>query len=36
MEKMLTDMVVPEDQWHKDPFTGMESANVKQNVETKK
>jgi ferredoxin-NADP reductase len=29
MENMLRDMGVPEDQWHKDPFTGMESANQK-------
>ena len=29
MEKMLADMGVPEDQWHQDPFTGLESANSK-------
>lgn len=28
MEDMLRTMNVPEDQWHSDPFTGMESANV--------
>ncbi|MCW1888528.1 MAG: FAD-dependent oxidoreductase [Candidatus Moranbacteria bacterium] len=28
MENMLHSLEVPEDQWHKDPFTGMDSANV--------
>ncbi len=30
MEKMLADMGVPEDQCHQDPFTGLDSANLKK------
>lgn len=30
MEKMLAEMGVPENQWHKDPFTGLDSANLKK------
>ncbi|MEK9174282.1 MAG: FAD-dependent oxidoreductase [Patescibacteria group bacterium] len=30
MQKILTDLGVPEEQWHKDPFTGLESASLKK------